>query len=199
MSLTSAQLTALKNAIEANQTWNAYPNNDDGNFDLAVALNQIASPAFTVWKTNVKTADILDAVDWAKYTPNTTMTDAGLATDIDIQRITARANNIQIKQMNLQLMMQGRDTLDTSKPNIRAGLRDAVIGVPTGSAGAGQSPGGVNGSTVLNVCTRSATYGEQILATDSQGSDTTGIVTARVMGFEGNLTASDITIARNLP
>lgn len=199
MALSSSQLSTLKTAIAGNATWAAYPLNDDGYADLATALNQIANPTFTVWKTNVKVSDILDSIDWTRYTPNGALTDAALTLDFEAQKRIARSNDVQIKQMNLQLMVQGRDTLDASKPNIRAGLRDAVTGVPTGSAGAGQNPGGVNAGTTLAVCLRSATYGEQILATASQASDTTGATTARVMGFEGNLTAFDIATARNLP
>lgn len=65
--LTSAQKATLKAAIEANSTWNAFPNTDDGNFDLAVVLNQTVSPAFRVWRTNVPTADVKKGIVWTEY------------------------------------------------------------------------------------------------------------------------------------
>ena len=101
--------------------------------------------------------------------------------------------------MNLQMMTQGRAALDASKPNIRSGLRDAVIQLPAGSGGAAVTAAGASGVNVLNACTRSATEAEKILATASSGSDTTGSVTARVLGFEGFLSGQDVEAARNLP
>ena len=59
MALTPAQLTTLKAAILADGTLNAYPNTIDGAFDMAAQkLNQVASPVFTVWKTNVPIASV---------------------------------------------------------------------------------------------------------------------------------------------
>jgi hypothetical protein len=142
---------------------------------------------------------IVDAINWAQYTPNDSVTDANLSLDLTVQRAVVRALYCQTKQMNLQLMLQGRSTLDCSKANVRAGLRDAVIQVPSGSAGASNNPGGASGATVLAVCVRNATEGEKVLATASQGSDTTGTTTARVMGFEGNVTSDDVQAARELP
>jgi hypothetical protein len=56
--LTNAQLQTLKAAIIADGALNAQPNNSDGNFAIAVAMNQKASPDFTVWKTNVSIGEI---------------------------------------------------------------------------------------------------------------------------------------------
>lgn len=191
MPLTTTQLQALKTAIAANPTWAAIPNNSDGNFTLAALLNAPAAPSFPVWRTDTKASAILDAIDFSKYTPN----DAADSTTLWLNRALAA----QTKQLNLQIMVQGRDTLNTAPPNVRAGLRDAVIAVPTGAAGALTSPGGASGVNVLNACTRNATEAEKILATASQASDTTGAVTARVMGYEGAVSAQDVETARNLP
>lgn len=65
--LTTEQKATLKAAIEANSTWNAFPNTDDGNFDLAVVLSQTASPAFRVWRTDVPTKDVKKAINWTEY------------------------------------------------------------------------------------------------------------------------------------
>ena len=71
-----------------------------------------------------------------------------------------------------------------------------MIAVPAGAGGAAVSPGGASGATVLNNCTRLATRLEKLLAATSQGSDTTGTVTARVLGFEGSVNYTDIDNAR---
>ncbi len=162
MALTLAQKQTLKAAIDGNPTWAAYPQNSDGYADLAAVLNQTASPAFTVWRTDAPVANIIDAVTWANYTPNDAV--GGSDTDPLLSRKIGWLLTSQTKQMNLQLMLQGRDTLNCSKATLRAGLRDAVILVPTGAGGANTSPGGASGVTVLTACTRSATEGEKILA-----------------------------------
>lgn len=192
--MTPAQLTALRQAIDANPTWAAIPNNSDGNYALAALLNAPAVPAFNVWRTEAPVNAILDAINWGTYTPS----DAIASADPTLTQQVGRLLAIQTKQMNLQLMVQGRDVLNCARPNMRGGLRDAVIQVPSGANGAATSPGGANGATVLAQCIRNATEAEKILATASQASDTTGATTARVMGFEGNVSPTDVETARNL-
>lgn len=192
--MTPAQLTALRQAIDANPTWAAIPNNSDGNYTLAALLNAQASPAFSVWRTDAPVNAILDAINWGTYTPSDTIA----LTDPTLTQQVGRLLAIQTKQMNLQLMVQGREVINCSRPNVRGGLRDAVIQVPSGANGAATSPGGANGATVLAQCIRNATEAEKILATASQASDTTGATTARVMGFEGNVSPTDVETARNL-
>jgi hypothetical protein len=195
--MTPAQLAALKTAINATPAWSSIPNNDDGHFGLAALLNQPASPALSVWRTDVPIADIIDAIDLSKYTPNDVVSgsDSGDA----LHRKNGWLLTSQTKQMNLQLLLQGRDRLNCAKPNVRAGLRDAVIQLPTGAGGAVTAPGGTNGTAVLNMCVRNATEAEKVLVTASQASDTTGSVTARVLGYEGGVSPSDVQQARNLP
>lgn len=188
MPLTSAQNSAIKADILANADMNTLPNNSDGSFEIARLYNLPANPTFSVWRTDAPVSAILDAINWSLYTPND-------APD-NTSTYTNRALNIQTKQMNLQNMVIGRDRLDCNKVNIRAGLRDAVIAVPAGAGGAAVSPGGASGATVLNNCTRNATRLEKLLAVAGQANDTTGTVTARVMGFEGTVSYQDIDIAR---
>ena len=194
--LTSAQLTTLRAAIDANPVWAAYPQNGDGYFDLAKVLNITATPAFSVWRTDVPVSDVFDSIDLSKYTPN----DAVLSTDTDpvLSRKIGWLLTAQTKQMNVQMLLQGRDRLNCSRPNVRGGLRDAVIQLPTGAGGALTSPGGASGVTTLSACVRNATEAEKILAQPSDSSDTTGTVTARVLGFEGALSAADVQAAREL-
>ncbi len=61
MTLTSQQLTALKAAIDGDPALAAFPNDPDGNTEIAKAFNLAASPAFTVWKTNVLTVRVGEA------------------------------------------------------------------------------------------------------------------------------------------
>ena len=195
--MTPEQHAALKAAINANPTWVAFPQTTDGYAALAQALNAPATPAFTVWRTEAPISAILDAINFALYTPNDVV--GGSDTDPVLSRKIGWLLTAQTKQMNLQLMLQGRDRFNAAPPNARGGLRDAVIQLPTGAGGANTSPGGASGVTVLTACTRNATAAEKILATASQGSDTTGGVTARVLGFEGVLSGQDVEAARSLP
>lgn len=190
--LTIAQKATLKAAINANPAWAAYPNDSDGAYNLAQVLNQKASPAFKVWRTEAPTDAIMDAIAFSSYTPN----DAVLSSDTDpaLSRKIGWLLTIQTKQMNLQLMVQGRQSIDTSKANVRAGLRDAVILVPAGAGGTNVSPGGASGATVMTACLRDATEAEKILTT---GHQSTGGVTADVMGYEGSISPQDVQEARN--
>jgi len=104
MALTPAQQAALKAAIAADPTLNAYPNTGDGAFDMARdKLNQLASPAFVVWENQMTPA---------KY-------EAGLiagATQIDALTQGKRD----------ELFMIGRNTRDCSDVNVRAAIDDAT-------------------------------------------------------------------------
>lgn len=185
MTLTTAQLQALKADIAADPVLAAKPLNSDGAFDIAAAYNLIASPAFPVWATNASVAAVYDAIDWDKFTP------------IDAPDNTATYTNrllaIQTKQMNLQNMLTGRDRIDASKARTRVGLRDAVIQLPAGAGGAMVTAGGTSGANVLNALTRNATRAEKLLATPNV---TTGTVTAGILNFEGSLSYQDIEAAR---
>ena len=67
MALTPAQLSTLKAAILADPALNVEPNNSDGAFAIAAALNQLSSPAFIVWKTDIPTKDVKKAINWPEY------------------------------------------------------------------------------------------------------------------------------------
>jgi len=190
MPFTNAQLQAIKTEINNDPALSSQPMNSDGAFAIAEALNRLDVPDFFVWRTDARVRDIFDAIDWAKYTP----IDAVDATNASIY--TARLLAIQTKQINLQNMLVGRDTIDTSRVNIRAGLRDAVIQLPSGAQGVATSAGGVSGVNVLNICVRKALRIERVLALASAPSDTTGTVTARIMGYEGQISYPDVELAR---
>lgn len=190
MALAPAQLQAIKTEIANDVALSSQPASGDGADAIAGALNALAVPAFPVWRTEAPVKDIFDAINWALYTP----VDAADGTAAHQERLLI----IQTKQLNLQNMTIGREKLDASKANIRAGLRDAVIQVPAGAAGANVSPGGASGATVLTAMTRSATRAEKVLIA-AGGPLVTGGVSASILGFEGLVTVVDVQAARALP
>ena len=188
MKLNVSQLSQLRADIATNSDTNTIPNTQDGAIAIAALYNVDAVPATQVWRTDAPVSAIFDSITWANYTPN----DAADATTV----YTNRTLVAQTKQMNLQNMLIGRDVINAAKVNVRAGLRDAVIQLPTGVAGALTTAGGVNGATTLAACIRNATRAEKLFLAASQGSDTTGVTTARVLTLEGPLSADDVYNAR---
>lgn len=179
--MTPAQLTALRVACFADPSAFAFFAGQGNAAGLRAYLN--GASGSNAWRTDAPVNAILDAINWGTYTPS----DAIASADPTLTQQVGRLLAIQTKQMNLQLMVQGRDVLNCSRPNVRGGLRDAVIQVPSGAGGAATSPGGANGATVLAQCVRPATRAEVMLAAQSQASDTTGTTTARVLTFEGDV------------
>ncbi len=185
MSLTPAQLPALKAAIlaETDPTFVGYRNNGQTGL-MTEFFNLPATPTHAVWATDVVVGAVQDAIDYTAYTPNGTI-DATAA-------VTNRLLAAQTKQMNLQLMLQGRETLNASRNRTRASLLDAVTNLPTGNSGALQSAGGADGARVLNACTRPATRAEKLYTVSTA---TTGTVTANVLVFEGSISEADVNAA----
>ena len=67
MSLTPSQLTALKSRVTFDQALAAFPNNSDGNYEIARLLNLEADPAWVIWRTNVTRREILqNGFDWTR-------------------------------------------------------------------------------------------------------------------------------------
>lgn len=183
--MTPAQLATLKADILANPDLASQPLTNLG----SIAIRDLYNTASTtdVWRTEAPVKDIYDAIDWSKFTP----ADAADGTAIYTNRVLL----IQTKQMNLQSMLQGRATVDASKANVRAGLRDAVIALPAGAAGASVAAGGASGVTVLTALTRKATRFEKLFSTSTA---TTGTVTANLLVLEGSVSSDDIQTAREM-
>lgn len=148
-------------------------------FEWLIAAHYNAPSATKAWRTEVPTKTVRAAIQFSSYTPN----DAADNT----ATFTNRALLAQAKQINLQIMLQGLETVDMSLPQARADLRDAVVQLPTGPSGAMATAGGAGGVNVLTACTRYATVAELLLANPETGSDTTGPVTARVLAYQGVL------------
>lgn len=179
MTLTTAQATTIRNAIQADSALMAFINASQHQ-PVADAMN--TPSASGAWRKDAVVDDIQNAIDYTKYTPTDAPTDTTLV-------YSNRLLSVQTKQMNLQNMLLGRASFDATKTTNRSSLRDAVIALPTGASGASISAGGASGVTVLTACTRLATRAEALLFTSSP---TTGTVTAGIMGWEGLLSASDI-------
>lgn len=192
MPLTSAQTAALRADIDADPVLSQLPNVGDSSYTIAAAYNVLAAPDFMVWRTDVPVRSIIDTFNFTAFTPTDSVPESNVD-QASLQRFIARILVVQTKQMNLQLMLQGRETIDASLPNVRAGLRDALIQVPAGVNGALVTVAGTSAVAALTACTRRATRAEKLFAT---GSATTGSVTASVMGYVGPISPADVDIAR---
>lgn len=192
MTLTTAQYASLRAAIQADPVLSATPIGGDGDIDIANAFNALAVPDFPVWRPDVPVREIMDTFNFAAFTPSDSLPESNVD-QASIQRYNGRLLAIQTKQMNLQLMLQGRESVDASLPNFRAGLRDALINVPAGVNGASVAVAGANAVNALNACTRKGTRAEKLFAGSNA---TTGTVTAAVMNVAGPISAADVGIAR---
>jgi hypothetical protein len=187
MNLTTTQISAIKFDIDSTPELSKQAKTADGADEIARLYNEVAEPEFLVWRTNAKVADIFDVLSWASFTP----TDAPDETLSYANRLLAA----QTKLFSLQSMLQGRELINASKANVRQALLDLVTSLPTGSAGAMASAGGVGGVDVLAACTRKGTRIEKLLS-DSHAP--LGGVSAYVMGFEGPISYEEVQIARGL-
>lgn len=105
MALTTAQNAALKAAILADGTLNAFPNNSDGAFAIAALLNQEASPAWVVWRTSVARREILqNGFDWT------------------------RLDNLSVGKARVWSDIFVDGTINPSKPNVRTGIESVWVG-----------------------------------------------------------------------
>lgn len=105
MSLTPAQLTALRDFIVGDATLNAFPNNSDGNFEVAALLNAEANPAWVTWRTSVTRREILqNGFDWTRL-DNLSVGKARVWTDIFVEGV-----------------------INPSKINVRAGIDSVWVG-----------------------------------------------------------------------
>jgi len=72
MALTLTQQQTLKAYIEADGTLNAFPLNGDGAFAISQLLNMQASPDYVVYKNEVMTDDVGEAVNYVAVEAMTT-------------------------------------------------------------------------------------------------------------------------------
>jgi hypothetical protein len=104
MALSPSQLQTLKTFIQNDATLNAFPNNGDGNFAIATAMNVLAAPAWVVWRTAVPVQQILANIVWTEL----------------IGRSVGERDA-------LQFMLQ-MGAINAADPNIRSGIGDIFSG-----------------------------------------------------------------------
>ena len=155
--LTPAQRQTLKTAIQADPTANTLF--VDGNLDgLAEHLNALASPAFHVWNPSTPVDAINDQIIGANLTP----TGGGT---LDTAAVV-RALVCQSKQLSLNTLLVGRETVNASKPRIRGTLQDALTDIPSGNNGNLRQGGWTQ---VQIAMTRQATRFERVFANTTDG------------------------------
>lgn len=180
--MTPVQLATLKAIVQAEPTLqNAILTGQDS--AIADWLNADASPAYNVWRSVTPASDILDSITWANLTPADTPDSTATFTN--------RALACQAKQLNLQIILQGRDSIATGKTSVRGGLSDALQNVPAGAAGALVDAGWAGAGKVKSTITRTATRAEKALAI---GNGTTA--TPSVMTFEGQVSVNHAGLMR---
>ena len=178
--MTPAQLQTLKTAVLADQILSAVGRNDT---ELARLLNLPSSTY--VWRSTTPADEVADAILWDRLTP----ADAPDGTAIQTNRLLL----CQAKQMNLQVLLQGRDSIGTGRANLRAGLTDALLNVPSGVGGATVDAGWLGAGRVKATIARLATVAEKVFA---NGTGTSGNPAG--LGWEGTVTIADIGEMWNL-
>jgi hypothetical protein len=182
--MTPAQLATLKAHIAANQDPAVISAAATGNDTELARLYNLPS-TFYVWRSTTPADEIADAILWDRLTPVDTPDGSAIQTN--------RLLLCQVKQMNLQVLLQGRDTIGTGRLNLRNGLSDALQNVPSAAGGAPQDAGWAGAGRVKAVINRLATVAERAFAT---GTGTTA-VPGNLGSFAGSLTIQDIGDIRN--
>ena len=182
--MTPAQLATLKAHIAANQDPAVISAAATGNDTELSRLYNLPS-TFYVWRSTTPADEIADAILWDRLTP----VDTPDGTAIQTNRLLV----CQAKQMNLQVLLQGRDTIGTGRPNLRNGLSDALLNVPSGVGGATQDAGWIGAGRVKATIARLATIAERAFATGTGTAGSPG----NLGSFEGSLTIQDIGDIRN--
>lgn len=175
--MTPAQILALHNKVIADPAALALIQARDTPA-LKDYLNATATPDFVVWRSSTEANVINDAIIWANLTP----TDPSDVTVLFTNRVLV----CQAKQINLQILLQGQQSINSAKANIRTGLQDALTNIPSGTAGALMSAGWAGATGVKAAMTRLATVAEKLAAT---GAGTAA--TPAALSFEGMLSDSD--------
>lgn len=106
MILTSGQNATLKAFITGNAPYNTFPAGPEGSASIAALLNTAATPAFTVWRTAVAMATIMNnGFEWD------------------------RVDNATVGKARIWEWMKDLGTINPSKANIRTGIDTAWSGV----------------------------------------------------------------------
>ena len=173
-------LPGLKAAVLVSPELSAVGRNDT---ELARLLNLPST--FVVWRSTTDADLIADAIVWANLTPADTADGTAVFTN--------RALICQAKQINLQIMLQGRQSIPSGKLNFRQGLQDALLNVPAGVGGTLLDAGWLGNGKVKASISRFATVAEKIFATGTGTAPTPGNLV-----FDGLVSINDIGDMWNL-
>ena len=173
-------LPGLKAAVLVSPELSAVGRNDT---ELARLLNLPST--FVVWRSTTDADLIADAIVWANLTPADTADGTAVFTN--------RARVCQAKQINLQIMLQGRQLIPSGKLNFRQGLQDALLNVPAGVGGTLLDAGWLGNGKVKASISRFATVAEKIFATGTGTAPTPGNLV-----FDGLVSINDIGDMWNL-
>lgn len=194
--LTPAQKTTLKNHVAANTNTvsvnggtpvaiNTLPINGDTLQVIAAWYNLTAAPEYRVWRHDVSVSEILDKVNYTNFTPND---DPNQSTATLAQVWENRAMLIQIKQRNLQLLLQGLERFNATKGTLRNGLQDCTESLPSGNNGNARNGGWTNIQPVLS---RPVTNAERLYSTGTGSTAVPGTLDA---DFGGTFTLSPLDL-----
>ena len=103
--LNQQQKITIKAAVDADPAFASIPHTADGAYAIADALNLPASPAFVVWRTEVKIDEIMrNGMDWA------------------------RVDNLSVGKARIWDWLGRLGTINASMPNVRAGIDATWVG-----------------------------------------------------------------------
>jgi hypothetical protein len=171
MPLTTQQLTLLKADIAAHPVYGSLAHTGENAYTIAAGYNQIASPDFWVWRTTLAEQEVYEATS-----PDGTSWNWA----------TYKAQTVQDRDSWARMFNPG--VVNPSLAQTRAGWQ-AIFG------GQGASQQQVN--FLLALGREKASQAEQLLIVPSSGTGTTA--SPAVMGFQGNLTGSDVEQAWAIP
>jgi len=135
MNLTQEQITTLANYINTDPLFAALPKNRDGAYEIVPVLDQLSSPDFYVWRSNITQDEIVEAgIDW---------------TQVD------NLNNGQARIWEW-LFDNSSSSIDPSRLAVRNAISECWKGTAAKVAVA---------TTVLGYCKRKATHLEKLFAT----------------------------------
>jgi hypothetical protein len=165
--MTPAQLLALRNDINADPVLGGLPVNQDQSLIIAAAYNQLVIPDYWVWKTKLTEQEIYEAT----------------SSDDTVWSWTTYINQTA-READAWGRMFASGRINPSLPQVQ----DAYSRIFSGSTQAVQA----QRAHLLAISRRLATRIEKLLRTSGAGTT----ADPAELGFEGNLNAHDVDLAR---
>lgn len=185
----TAQLATLKAAIAAETDPTFVTARNVG--DQTGMANYYKQPHATAkaWNKAAQWRPIFTVIDGAKYTPSITNVNAAADATATKQLLTTLVK-LTVQQNMLMAFTGFFDARDSGNVD---SLLDSVTSIYTLSGNSTNSPGGAGGVSVAQQLVRPALLGELLFGGTDVTKATT--VTAKVLNWEGSITADDIAVA----